>query len=173
MIHVPPLLLLIFIALVFTYKICIYLHENVIKVITVHTHWSFHDFFTWLLWVSLTGPVITGDFKKWPQNAILANCFKITLFIICCLIFFFQINQSGHDRELSLDVDQFCEILSIVLNKGSREEYEDLFNKIDVGKEGYVDWDKFCSHMLLEYYEKDDRMKTTQVIITQGFLNGI
>lgn len=85
-----------------------------------------------------------------------------------CLNFFFQINQSGHDRELSLDVDQFCEILSIVLNKGSREEYEDLFNKIDVGKEGYVDWDKFCSHMLLEYYEKDDRMKTTQVINTQG-----
>jgi len=80
--------------------------------------------------------------------------------------FFFaslQINQSGHERELSLDVDQFCEILSIVLNKGSREEYEDLFNRVDVGKEGYVDWDKFCSHMLLEYYEKDDRMKTTQV----------
>lgn len=75
----------------------------------------------------------------------------------------FMINQSGHERELSLDVNQFCEILSIVLNKGSREEYEDLFNKVDVGKEGYVDWDKFCSHMLLEYYEKDDRMKTTQV----------
>lgn len=67
---------------------------------------------------------------------------------------------------MSLDVDQFCEILSIVLNKGSQEEYEDLFNKIDVGKEGYVDWDKFCSHMLLEYYEKDDRMKTTQVFLT-------
>ena len=78
-----------------------------------------------------------------------------------CVIF--QINQSGQERELSLDMDQFCEILSIVLNKGSREEYEDLFNKVDVGKEGYVDWDKFCSHMLLEYYEKDDRMKTTQV----------
>lgn len=77
--------------------------------------------------------------------------------------FQFQINQSGLERELSLDVDQFCEILSIVLNKGSREEYEDLFNKVDVGKEGFVDWDKFCSHMLLEYYEKDDRMKTTQV----------
>ncbi|PFX20038.1 WD repeat-containing protein 49-like isoform X1 [Stylophora pistillata] len=75
----------------------------------------------------------------------------------------FMINQSGNERELSLDVDQFCEILSIVLNKGSREEYEDLFNKVDVGKEGYVDWDRFCSHMLLEYYEKDDRMKTTQV----------
>ncbi|EDO44327.1 predicted protein [Nematostella vectensis] len=75
----------------------------------------------------------------------------------------FTINQSGQQRELSLDVDQFCEILSIVLNKGVREEYEELFNKIDVAKEGFVDWDKFSSHMLLEYYEKDDRMKTTQV----------
>ncbi|XP_015771597.1 PREDICTED: uncharacterized protein LOC107349914 [Acropora digitifera] len=83
----------------------------------------------------------------------------------------FMINQSGHERELSLDVDQFCEILSIVLNKGSQEEYEDLFNKIDVGKEGYVDWDKFCSHMLLEYYEKDDRMKTTQVFVIKKNLN--
>lgn len=60
-------------------------------------------------------------------------------------------------------MDQFCEILSIVLNKGVREEYEELFSKIDVAKEGFVDWDKFSSHMLLEYYEKDDRMKTTQV----------
>lgn len=46
-----------------------------------------------------------------------------------------------------------------MFNKGLREEYEDLFNKVDVGKEGYVDWDKFCFYMLLEYYEKDDRMK--------------
>ena len=52
--------------------------------------------------------------------------------------------------------------MSIVLNKGTEEEYGDLFDKIDVTKEGFVDWDKFCSHMLLEYYEKDDRMKTIQ-----------
>ena len=79
------------------------------------------------------------------------------------LYFCLQINQSGQERELSLDCDQFCEVLSIVLNKGVRHEYEELFNKIDVAKEAYIDWDKFCSHMLLEYYEKDDRMKTTQV----------
>ncbi len=30
-------------------------------------------------------------------------------------------------------------------------------------KEGLVDWDKFASHMLLEFYEKDDRVKSTQV----------
>lgn len=38
-----------------------------------------------------------------------------------------------------------------------------LFDKVDVRKEGTVDWDKFVSHMLLEFYEKDDRQKSTQV----------
>ena len=54
-----------------------------------------------------------------------------------------------------------------------RQEYEELFNKIDVAKEGYIDWDKFCSHMLLEYYEKDDRMKTTQVGVEVGGVWGM
>lgn len=26
-----------------------------------------------------------------------------------------------------------------------------------------MDWDKFASHMLLEFYERDDRVKSTQV----------
>ena len=42
-------------------------------------------------------------------------------------------------------------------------QYADLFDKIDVTKEGVVDWDKFASHMLLEFYEKDDRVKGATV----------
>ena len=42
-------------------------------------------------------------------------------------------------------------------------QYGELFDKIDVTREGTVDWDKFASHMLLEFYEKDDRVKSTQV----------
>ena len=42
-------------------------------------------------------------------------------------------------------------------------QYGDLFDKIDVTKEGVVDWDKFASHMLLEFYEKDDRVKGATV----------
>ena len=49
-------------------------------------------------------------------------------------------------------------IVSIVLF-----QYSELFDKIDVTREGTVDWDKFASHMLLEFYEKDDRVKSTQV----------
>ncbi|XP_053387026.1 WD repeat-containing protein 49-like isoform X3 [Mercenaria mercenaria] len=75
----------------------------------------------------------------------------------------FMNEGDGYDNKLSLNKEQFCEALSILLNKGSREEYGELFDKIDVTREGTVDWDKFASHMLLEFYEKDDRVKSTQV----------
>lgn len=75
----------------------------------------------------------------------------------------FMNEGDGYDNKLSLNKEQFCEALSILLNKGSREEYAELFDKIDVTREGTVDWDKFASHMLLEFYEKDDRVKSTQV----------
>lgn len=38
-----------------------------------------------------------------------------------------------------------------------------MFDIIDTDKEGFVDWDKFCSHMQRDYQEKDERLKTTQV----------
>ncbi|WAR03587.1 WDR49-like protein [Mya arenaria] len=75
----------------------------------------------------------------------------------------FMNEGDGYDNKLSLNREQFCEALSILLNKGSKDEYQDLFDKIDVTREGYVDWDKFAQHMLLEFYEKDDRVKSTQV----------
>ncbi|XP_041356070.1 WD repeat-containing protein 49-like [Gigantopelta aegis] len=75
----------------------------------------------------------------------------------------FMTQGEGYDNRLSLNKAQFCEALSILLKKGSKQEYADLFDKIDVTQEGTVDWDKFASHMLLEFYEKDDRVKSTQV----------
>ncbi|XP_021372288.1 WD repeat-containing protein 49-like isoform X4 [Mizuhopecten yessoensis] len=75
----------------------------------------------------------------------------------------FMTEGDGYDNKLALYRDQFCEALSILLEKGTREEYGELFDKVDVAREGSVDWDKFASHMLLEFYEKDDRVKSTQV----------
>lgn len=61
----PPLLLLIFIALVFTgtYKIMYILTLNCDKS-KLFIHTVVPNIFTWLLWVSFMGPVITGAFKK-------------------------------------------------------------------------------------------------------------
>ncbi|XP_035829374.1 uncharacterized protein LOC101863074 [Aplysia californica] len=75
----------------------------------------------------------------------------------------FMVEGDGYDNKLSLTKEQFCEALSLLLKKGTREEYAELFDKIDVTREGTVDWDRLASHMLLEFYEKDDRVKSTQV----------
>lgn len=61
------------------------------------------------------------------------------------------------------DADQFCELLSCIIPHGNEDEFRELFDVIDTDKEGFVDWDKFCSHLQRDYQEKDDRMKTTQV----------
>lgn len=42
-------------------------------------------------------------------------------------------------------------------------QFGQMFDRIDVTKQGVVNWDKFASHMLLEFYEKDDKVKSTQV----------
>ncbi|XP_076081504.1 cilia- and flagella-associated protein 337-like isoform X1 [Mytilus galloprovincialis] len=67
------------------------------------------------------------------------------------------------EGKLILDREQFCDALSILLDKGTKEEYGELFDKIDVAREGTVDWDKLASHMLLEFTERDDKVKSTQV----------
>lgn len=64
------------------------------------------------------------------------------------------------------DVEQFCALLSGIVSDGNTAEFRELFDIIDTDKEGFVDWDKFCSHMQRDYQEKDDRLKTTQVFIT-------
>lgn len=46
---------------------------------------------------------------------------------------------------------------------GLKEEYGDLFDKIDVSREGFIDWDKLTSFMLLELYEKDERVKSSVI----------
>ncbi|CAG5124372.1 unnamed protein product, partial [Candidula unifasciata] len=75
----------------------------------------------------------------------------------------FMVEGDGYHGKLSLTKDQFCEALSMLLRKGTVEEYAQLFDKIDFTKEGSVDWDRLASYLLLEYYEKDDRTKSSQV----------
>ncbi|XP_071942088.1 cilia- and flagella-associated protein 337-like isoform X2 [Antedon mediterranea] len=75
----------------------------------------------------------------------------------------FMKTGDGYNDRLSLDKEEFCKLLKNVLTKGTYEEHCDLFDKIDVTKERKVDWDKIASHLLLEYVEKDDRVKATQV----------
>ncbi|XP_071788999.1 cilia- and flagella-associated protein 337-like isoform X2 [Asterias amurensis] len=75
----------------------------------------------------------------------------------------FMAQGDGYNKRLNVNKEEFCDLLDRILTKGNIEEYADLFDKIDVTKDGKVDWDKFASHLLLEYVEKDDRVKSTQV----------
>ncbi|PAA94333.1 hypothetical protein BOX15_Mlig001871g2 [Macrostomum lignano] len=74
----------------------------------------------------------------------------------------FNFKGDSYER-LCLNRDQFVQALSIILNKGTDEEYEELFDKIDISKEGSVSWDQLAQHMLLQFYERDDKVKSTQL----------
>jgi hypothetical protein len=75
----------------------------------------------------------------------------------------FLIEVDDCENFLTVNREEFGDLLMKELNKGTKEECEDLFDRIDVTKEGWVDWEKFASYMLLEFYEKDDRIKSSQV----------
>ncbi|XP_055501306.1 WD repeat-containing protein 49-like [Leucoraja erinacea] len=57
----------------------------------------------------------------------------------------------------------FIDRLVTALGCGAEEEYGDLFDRIDVTRDGFVDWDKVTTFMLLGHYEKEERVKTSVV----------
>lgn len=48
---------------------------------------------------------------------------------------------------------------------GTKEEYGELFDKVDAARDGFIDWDKLTSFILLSLYERDERVKAT--VVTQ------
>ncbi|KAM4693124.1 cilia- and flagella-associated protein 337 [Discoglossus pictus] len=59
--------------------------------------------------------------------------------------------------------EEFMERTYNTIGHGMKEEYGELFDKIDVSREGFIDWDKLTSFMLLELYEKDEQMKSSVI----------
>uniref|UniRef100_H3AVA6 WD repeat domain 49 n=1 Tax=Latimeria chalumnae TaxID=7897 RepID=H3AVA6_LATCH len=64
---------------------------------------------------------------------------------------------------VSMTREEFMEKMSAAIGHGLKDEYGELFDKIDVSRDGLIDWDKLTSFMLLELYEKDERAKTLVV----------
>lgn len=50
-----------------------------------------------------------------------------------------------------------------VVGWGSKEDYGELFDRVDVTRDGFINWDKLTTFMLLSLYEKDEHMKATVV----------
>ncbi|MBZ3878586.1 Serpin I2 [Sciurus carolinensis] len=59
--------------------------------------------------------------------------------------------------------EEFMHRMTEIVGWGPAEEYGKLFDKVDVAREGFINWDKLTSFILLSLYEKDARTKATVV----------
>lgn len=53
--------------------------------------------------------------------------------------------------------------MSTAVRQGTKEEYGELFDKIDLIRDGLIDWDKLTSFVLLELYERDERARRSVI----------
>ncbi|XP_078420668.1 cilia- and flagella-associated protein 337-like [Cetorhinus maximus] len=64
---------------------------------------------------------------------------------------------------VSVNRKSFIDNMFTALGCGVEEEYGDLFDRIDVARDGFVNWDKVTTFMLLELYEKEERTNSSLV----------
>lgn len=50
-----------------------------------------------------------------------------------------------------------------IVGWGIKEEYREFFDKVDVVRDGFIDWDKLILFILLLFYERDERVKVIVV----------
>uniref|UniRef100_A0A8D2IJD2 WD repeat domain 49 n=1 Tax=Varanus komodoensis TaxID=61221 RepID=A0A8D2IJD2_VARKO len=84
-----------------------------------------------------------------------------------CVVFIcssLQCPESNENMRM-LTREEFIDKMCTAVRQGSKEEYGKLFDKIDLIRDGVIDWDKLTSFMLLELCERDERTK--QSIIPQ------
>ncbi len=66
---------------------------------------------------------------------------------------FHEADENGSD---GLDIDEFRASFGQILgNEKNDQQMAIMFMKIDTNCDGNVDWDEFCTYMLLEYQEKE------------------
>lgn len=53
--------------------------------------------------------------------------------------------------------EEFIDKFYSMIGHGSREEYEHLFDSVDVSREGWVDWNRLSSYLLLGLSEKQEQ----------------
>ncbi|XP_043926673.1 WD repeat-containing protein 49 [Protopterus annectens] len=64
---------------------------------------------------------------------------------------------------IGMNRQEFIDKMFATVGRGNRDEYGALFDKIDVMHDGFVDWDKLTSFMLLELYEKNERTNSSVI----------
>ncbi|KAI3378013.1 hypothetical protein SNEBB_009380 [Seison nebaliae] len=67
------------------------------------------------------------------------------------------------EQSYGVDKGQFIQILQKIVEDGSKPEFEDLFDKVDVYSEAIIDWKKFCKY-LLDKFSKHEQQHLEQFI---------
>ncbi|XP_051013264.1 WD repeat-containing protein 49 [Acomys russatus] len=77
-----------------------------------------------------------------------------------------QVFESQDPRQsICMPREEFIQKMTETVGWGTKEQYGDLFDKVDVARDGFIDWDKLTSFILLSLYERDERAKAT--VVTQ------
>ncbi|XP_036611568.1 WD repeat-containing protein 49 [Trichosurus vulpecula] len=69
----------------------------------------------------------------------------------------------GSDHRVCMTREEFMERMPEVLGHGTKEEYGELFDKVDVAQDDSITWDKLISLILLNLNEKDERAKSAVI----------
>ena len=70
--------------------------------------------------------------------------------------------EADEDGGGGLDIEEFGEAMKMAFGNGDAlddEQLEIMFMKVDTNCDGTVDWEEFCSYMLLENQQKDSMSK--------------
>ncbi|XP_044107662.1 WD repeat-containing protein 49 [Neovison vison] len=70
---------------------------------------------------------------------------------------------SDPGQTICMSREEFMQRMTEIVGWGTKEEYGELFDKVDVAQNGFINWDKLTSFMLLALYEKDEQAKATVV----------
>ncbi|KAJ1087888.1 hypothetical protein NDU88_001047 [Pleurodeles waltl] len=102
-----------------------------------------------------------AESDKEPQHATehIENRLGIEEFVKLQMLFM----SSKLSTPACMNREEFVKLTHTFIGQGKKQEYGELFDKIDVTRDGFINWDKLSSYMLLELYEKDERTKSLAV----------
>ncbi|XP_045644685.1 WD repeat-containing protein 49 [Ursus americanus] len=66
-------------------------------------------------------------------------------------------------QTICMSKEEFMQRMTKIVGWGTKEEYGEFFDRVDVAQDGFINWDKLTSFMLSALYEKDERAKATVV----------
>ncbi|XP_048719949.2 cilia- and flagella-associated protein 337 isoform X4 [Caretta caretta] len=69
----------------------------------------------------------------------------------------------GLNGRVVMTREEFTEQMCAVIRPSTKEEFGEMFDKIDLTRDGIIDWDKVTSFMLLDLNEKDERMRSSVI----------